>query len=128
MRRIQSDRHRHRFFLLAATAHDEETVGTLRRALDGAVEVRNEDGLSARVVGLDGVRSGWHAFDRYAPGSAEIQCRASFLNERWSSDGGRNGTASREREERLSFVVNLRNPRLLGVGSSTPEGCLYVPV
>ena len=52
------------FFLLAATAHDEETVGTLRRALDGAVEVRDEDGLSARVVGLDGVRSGWHAFGR----------------------------------------------------------------
>ena len=45
------------FFLLAATAHDGETVGTLRRALDGAVEVRNEDGLSARVVGLDGVPS-----------------------------------------------------------------------
>lgn len=64
MRRIQPDRHRHRFFLLAATAHDEETVGTLRRALDGAVEVRDEDGLSARVVGLDGVPSDWHAFDR----------------------------------------------------------------
>ena len=52
------------FFLLAATAHDEETVGTLRRALDGAVEVRDEDGLSARVVGFDGVPSDWHASDR----------------------------------------------------------------
>ena len=45
------------FFLLAATAHDGETVGTLRRALDGAVEVQDEDGLSVRVVGLDGVPS-----------------------------------------------------------------------
>ena len=49
---------------LAATAHDVETVGTLRRALDGAVEVRDGDGLSARVVSLDGVPSDWHAFDR----------------------------------------------------------------
>ena len=50
------------FFLLTATAHDEETINTLRRALDGAVEVRDEDGLSARVVGLDTVPSDWHTF------------------------------------------------------------------
>ncbi|PSQ47148.1 hypothetical protein BRD19_10430 [Halobacteriales archaeon SW_7_65_23] len=31
------------FFLLTATAHDEETINTLRRALDGAVEVRDGD-------------------------------------------------------------------------------------
>ena len=50
------------FFLLTATAHDEETINTLRRALDGAVEIRDDDGPAARVVGLDTVPSDWHRF------------------------------------------------------------------
>jgi len=50
------------FFLLTATAHDEETLNTLRRALDEAIELRDDDGPAARVVGLDDVPSGWHAF------------------------------------------------------------------
>jgi hypothetical protein len=50
------------FFLLTATVHDGETINTLRRALDGAVELRDDDGLSARVVGHDDVPSDRHAF------------------------------------------------------------------
>jgi len=49
------------FFLLTTAAHDEETENTLRRAFDGTVEVRDEDGLSVRVVGIDGVPSDWRS-------------------------------------------------------------------
>ena len=51
------------FFMLAASAHDEETENTLRRAFDGTVEVDEEDGCSVRVVGMDGVASEWRSVD-----------------------------------------------------------------
>ena len=43
-------------FLLNVDAHDEETIGTLRRAFDGVAAVESTDGdLTVRVSGVDGV-------------------------------------------------------------------------
>ena len=43
-------------FLLNVDAHDEETIGTLRRAFDGVATVEStDDGLTVQVSGVDGV-------------------------------------------------------------------------
>lgn len=43
-------------FLLNVDAHDEETIGTLRRAFDGVATVEStDDGLAVRVSGVEGV-------------------------------------------------------------------------
>jgi hypothetical protein len=48
------------FFMLNANAHDDETVRTLRRAFDGTVEVRSDEGdLAVKFSDIDGVTETW---------------------------------------------------------------------
>jgi len=50
-------------FLLDRNAHDEQTENMLRRAVDGVVEIRRQDGNHEfRVSGLDGVPADWIPF------------------------------------------------------------------
>ncbi|MFB6120627.1 MAG: RAD55 family ATPase [Halobacteriaceae archaeon] len=50
-------------FLIDDTAHDEQTMSTLKQLFDGVIEVREDDGeRQCRASGIEGASSEWTAY------------------------------------------------------------------
>jgi len=50
-------------FLVDDTAHDEQTMSTIKQLFDGVIEVRDaEDGRECRASGIESATSDWHSY------------------------------------------------------------------